>query len=83
MHLCCIVFGKAACIASLIPVNLSEHIINISFIPRPFKSFKTPNQNLADSFSPIQIPNISFSPFSVTPKTIYATFLLLYVLVLH
>lgn len=57
MHLCCTVFGYAALMASFIPDSPSEQIIKISFTPRFFKSFNTPSQNLADSFSPIHIPH--------------------------
>ena len=46
----------------------------MSFTPRPFKSFKTPSQNLADSFSPTHIPSISFVPSASTPNTMYEAF---------
>ncbi len=70
MHLCCTVFGYAALMASFIPDSPSEQIIKISFTPRFFKSFNTPSQNLADSFSPIHILSISFFPSESTPSTI-------------
>lgn len=59
---CWTVLGNAALIASLIPVKLSQHNIKISLTPRCFNSFNTPSQYLADSFSPIHIPNISLNP---------------------
>ena len=75
MHLCCTVFGNADSIACLIPERPSLQIINISLTPLFFKSVSTASRNLAVSFSPIQIPNISLYPFSLTPKTTYAAFL--------
>lgn len=57
--------------ASLIPFNPSEHIINISLTPRFLSSFKTLNQYLADSFSPTHIPNTSLNPSGVTPLELH------------
>ena len=45
------VLGKAAAIASLIPVRPSAQMINTSFTPRFFSSFRTESQYLELSFS--------------------------------
>ena len=66
------VLGKAALIASLIPVRPSAQRIRISFTPLFFSSFSTVSQYLLLSFSPTWMVNTSFLPSWLMPRITYA-----------
>ena len=68
MHLWYSVFGKAADMASFMPLKPSAHITRMSLTPRFFNSFNTDNQYLELSLSPTLMLNTSFFPSTVMPR---------------
>ena len=60
--------GKAAAIASLIPVRPSAQIIKISFTPRFFSSFRTESHYLEPSLFPTWIVRTSLRPSRLIPR---------------
>ena len=69
IHLCTIAFGYTELIASLKPERPSTQKNNTSVSPLFLRSFSIPSQNLEDSFAPMVMLKISFSPSKVTPNT--------------
>ena len=68
MHVCTVVLGKIASIASGKPASPSTHAIRMSRTPRCLRSVSTCIQNFAPSVSWNHMPSTSRSPSSVTPK---------------